>query len=118
MLKDLLIELRKEYSYTQITPESFIYHDELIRDIETQLEASIREKPLDTSWRIEIGFESKYSIYFKTEKNFIKYLKNLKYPEGFTYESIFHFSTYFISSIWITLVIDSEFRKELSNVNY
>ena len=37
MLKDLLIELRKEYSDTQITPESFIYHDELIRDIETQL---------------------------------------------------------------------------------
>ena len=67
MLKDLLVKLRKEYSYTQITSESFIYHDKLIKDIETQLEARIREKPLDTSWRIEIGFESEYSNYFKTE---------------------------------------------------
>ena len=49
MLKDLLVKLRKEYSYTQITSESFIYHDKLIKDIETQLEARIREKPLDTS---------------------------------------------------------------------
>ena len=118
MLKDLLVKLRKEYSYTQITSESFIYHDKLIKDIETQLEARIREKPLDTSWRIEIGFESEYSNYFKTEKNFIKYFKSFKYPKGFTYESIFYFSTYFINSIWITLVIDSDFRKELSNVNY